>query len=52
VADELATYVLDLGEQVITPQGRAGGAFADPVEVGPDAHALDRLIGFTGRTPA
>jgi uncharacterized protein (TIGR03086 family) len=52
VADELATYVLDLGEQVITPQGRAGGAFADPVEVGPDAHALDRLVGFTGRTPA
>ncbi len=50
VSDELTAYVLDLAEQVISPQGRAGGAFAEALEVGPDADVLDRLLAFTGRT--
>jgi len=50
VSDGLTAYVLELAEQVISPEGRAGGAFAEAVEVGPDANVLDRLIAFTGRT--
>ncbi|HEV2254728.1 MAG TPA: TIGR03086 family metal-binding protein [Streptosporangiaceae bacterium] len=50
VSDGLSQYVLDLAGQLITPEGRAGGSFADPVEAGPDAGLLDRLIAFTGRT--
>ena len=49
VADGLSQYVLDVAGQLITPEGRAGGSFADPVEAGPDAGLLDRLIAFTGR---
>ena len=45
----LSQFVLDLASQLITPEGRAGGSFADPVEAGPDAGLLDRLIAFTGR---
>jgi uncharacterized protein (TIGR03086 family) len=52
VPDGLSQYVLDVAGQLITPEGRAGGAFADPVEAGPDAGLLDRLIAFTGRTPS
>ena len=50
--DELTAYVLELAEQVISPQGRAAGAFAEALEVGPDADVLDRLLAFTGRTAA
>jgi uncharacterized protein (TIGR03086 family) len=50
VPDGLSQYVLDLTSQLITPEGRAGGSFADPVEAGPDAGLLDRLIAFTGRS--
>lgn len=49
VPDGLSGYVLDLAGQIITPAGRARGLFADPVEAGPDAGLLDRLIAFTGR---
>jgi len=49
VSDEVTGYVLELAEQVITPQAREGGAFAPEVEVGPDAHLLDRLIAYSGR---
>jgi uncharacterized protein (TIGR03086 family) len=52
VADELAAYVLGLAEEIISPQGRAGGAFAEPVEVSEDAPALDRLVAFSGRAVA
>jgi uncharacterized protein (TIGR03086 family) len=51
-SDELTAYVLELAQQVISPQGRAGGAFAEALEVGPDAQVLDRLMAFTGRTAA
>ena len=52
VPDALSQYVLDLAGQLITPQVRAGGSFADPVQAGPDAGLLDRLIAFTGRMPS
>jgi uncharacterized protein (TIGR03086 family) len=48
--DQLSQYVLDVASQIITPEARAGGSFADPLETGPDAGTLDRLIAFTGRT--
>ncbi len=50
VSDELAQHVLGLAHQIITPEVRGGGSFADPIEAGPDAGLLDRLIAFTGRT--
>ena len=50
VADGLSQYVLDVANRLITPAGRARGLFADPVEAGPDADLLGRLIAFTGRT--
>ena len=50
VPDALSQYVLDVAGQLITPEVRAGGSFADPVQAGPDAGLLDRLIAFTGRT--
>jgi hypothetical protein len=28
---------------------RAGGSFAEPIEAGPDAGLLGRLVAFTGR---
>jgi len=52
VSDGLSQYVLDVAGQIITPDVRAGGSFADPVQAGPDAGLLDRLIAFTGRSSA
>ena len=52
VSDEVVGYVLGLAEQVISPQAREGGSFAAAVEVGPDAHLLERLIAFSGRVAA
>ncbi len=49
VSDEVARHVLGVARQIISPEVRAGGSFADPVEAGPDAGILDRLIAFTGR---
>jgi uncharacterized protein (TIGR03086 family) len=49
VPDGISEYVLDVAGQIITPAARAGGSFADPVQAGPDAGLLDRLIAFTGR---
>ena len=48
--DQLNQYVLDVASQIITHEVRAGGSFADPLETGPDAGVLDRLITFTGRS--
>jgi uncharacterized protein (TIGR03086 family) len=50
VPDGLSEYVLDVANTIIAPEVRAGGSFADPVEAGPDAGLLDRLIAFTGRS--
>ena len=52
VADPVAAFVLDGAEKLITPDTRSFAGFADPVETGPDATALERLIAFTGRRPA
>jgi len=52
VSDEVSSYVLDLAQQVISPQARDRGSFADAVEVGPDADILTRLIAFSGRSAA
>jgi uncharacterized protein (TIGR03086 family) len=52
VSDEVSQYVLGLAQQVISPQVRGSGSFADPVEVGPDVDVLNRLIAFTGRAAA
>jgi uncharacterized protein (TIGR03086 family) len=49
VSDELAQHVLGVAHQIITPEARGGGSFADPIEAGPDAGLLDRLVAFTGR---
>lgn len=49
VSDEVTHYVLEMAHQVISPQSRDGGPFAAAVEVGPDAHILERLIAFSGR---
>jgi len=52
VSDEVSRYVLDQAHTVISPQGRQRGAFAEAIEVGPDADILDRLIAFSGRSAA
>ena len=52
VSEEVTHYVLDLAQQIISPQARHGGSFADAVEVGPDVDILGRLIAFTGRAAA
>ena len=49
VSDEVAGHVLGVARQIISPEVRAGGSFADPAEAGPDAGLLDRLVAFTGR---
>jgi uncharacterized protein (TIGR03086 family) len=52
VSDALSQHVLGVAEQVIRPELRAVVGFADPVETGSEAGYLERLIAFTGRTPA
>ncbi len=49
VSDEVAEHVLGVARQIITPEARGGGSFADPVTPDPDAGLLDRLVAFTGR---
>jgi uncharacterized protein (TIGR03086 family) len=49
VPEELAANVLDVAGQIITPEVRSGGSFADAVPASPDAGVMDRLIAFTGR---
>ena len=52
VSAELSEYVLGLAEETISDQVRAGGAFAEAALVDESAHALDRLVAFTGRVPS
>jgi hypothetical protein len=49
VSDEVAQHVLGVARQIISPEVRAGGSSAGPIEAGPDAGLLDRLVAFTGR---
>lgn len=49
VSDEVATYVLGLAEQIITPELRESAGFDPAVPVSSEAPALDRLLAFSGR---
>jgi uncharacterized protein (TIGR03086 family) len=49
VSDEVASYVLGLAEQIITPELRESAGFDSAIPISGDASALDRLIAFTGR---
>jgi uncharacterized protein (TIGR03086 family) len=48
-SDALADYVLGLAHQIITPQGRTGVGFDDPIDVPDDARPFEKLLAFTGR---
>lgn len=50
VSDEVAGYVLDLAEQIITPDLRESAGFDPAIHISRDAPALDRVIAFTGRS--
>jgi uncharacterized protein (TIGR03086 family) len=49
VSDEVATYVLDLAEQIVTPELRERAGFDPAIPISGDAPALDRLVAFSGR---
>ncbi|MFE2039337.1 TIGR03086 family metal-binding protein [Streptomyces sp. NPDC059477] len=53
VDEELAPVVAQLTVTVagLAPTARASGVFGEPVEVGEDATAFERLLGRTGRDP-
>ena len=55
IDEDLATALLAGAEQMVGPQMRqpdgAMPVFAQPVTIGPDQPAADRLIAFLGRTP-
>ena len=52
VSDEVTSYVLDLAEQIISTRQREDGSFGPAIEVGSDAHVLERLLAFSGRVAA
>lgn len=52
VSPELSEYVLGLAKETITDPVRASGSFAGATLVDESAHALDRLVAFTGRVPS
>jgi hypothetical protein len=49
VSDEVASSVLALAEQIVTPELRESVGFAPANPTSGDAPALDRLIAFSGR---
>jgi uncharacterized protein (TIGR03086 family) len=49
VSDEVATYVLGLAEQVVTPEVRERAGFDPAIPISVDAPALDRILAFSGR---
>ena len=49
VSDDVATYVLGLAEQIVTPELRESAGFDPAISINADAPALDRLIAFSGR---
>lgn len=52
VPDALADAILHLGYRTVTAQSRRHAGFDEPVAIGADASALDRLLAYTGRNPA
>ncbi|MGI9616073.1 MAG: TIGR03086 family metal-binding protein [Acidimicrobiales bacterium] len=51
-SDREASIALDAARSIIQPEYRGTGMFDDEVVVGEDAPAIDRFVGFLGRTPA
>lgn len=51
VDDELADWALQTWRKIVPAEGREGDAFGDVVPTPDDAPMLDRLAGYTGRTP-
>jgi uncharacterized protein (TIGR03086 family) len=49
VSDEVSTYVLNLAEQLITPELRESAGFYPAIPISGEAPALDRLVAFSGR---
>jgi uncharacterized protein (TIGR03086 family) len=49
VSDEVATYVLGLAEQIVTPELRERAGFDPAIPISGGAPALDRLVAFSGR---
>lgn len=49
VSDEVATYVLGLAEQIVTPELRESAGFDPATPISGSAPALDRLVAFSGR---
>jgi uncharacterized protein (TIGR03086 family) len=49
VSDEVATYVLGLAGQIITPELRESAGFGPAIPINDDAPALDRLVAYSGR---
>jgi uncharacterized protein (TIGR03083 family) len=49
VSDEVATYVLGLAEQIVTPELRDTAGFEPAIPISADAPALDRIVAFSGR---
>lgn len=52
VSDDVASYVLGLAEQIITPDQRKGAGFDPALPASHEAPVLDRLVAFTGRQVA
>lgn len=51
VDDELAGWALEALKMVAPPDGRDGDMFAEVVAVDDSAPMIDRLVGYSGRTP-
>lgn len=49
VSDEVASYVLGIAEQIVTPELRESAGFDAAITISADATALDRLLAFSGR---
>jgi uncharacterized protein (TIGR03086 family) len=49
VSDEVTNYVLDLAEQIVTPELRESAGFNPAIPISGEAPALDRLVAFSGR---
>lgn len=49
LSEEVASYVLELAEQIITPELGDAAGFAPAIPTSRKAAALDRLVAFSGR---
>lgn len=49
VSDEVATYLLGLAEQIVSPELRATAGFEPALAISDESPVLDRLLAFSGR---